>query len=48
MSLGCVIETTLLLTPVYFASMLCCHEVMVMDLVKLALVLHITAEQVWE
>lgn len=49
MSLGCVIETTLLLPiPVCFASVLCCHKVVVMDLVRVALVLHITAEQVWE
>lgn len=46
-SLGCVIETTLLI-PVCFASVLCCHKVRVTDLMRLALVLHITAEQVWE
>lgn len=48
MSLGCVIETTPLLIPVHFSLVLCCHKVMVIDLVRLALVLHITAEQVWE
>lgn len=47
-SLACVVGATLLLIPVCFFSVLCCHKVVVMDLVRFALVLHITAEQAWE